>query len=275
METQAPASGFSKSGTGSGATTVSMEEQAKKGTRSVEIIALPYGKDGPKRAECAPTHSVTLKNSATEGFGFEVGADNVVTSVTPGSDAEKGGVAVGDKVVSLGGEPLGTPVAESGLGSAAAALAKLEVGKTTEVGLRAAAAGRGTAMLPEGTLVTVQGLVGAAQHNGKRGAVMAFDGDSGRYVVVLEDGETIKVQPKNVEPLVSGFSFPGTGGMGGVDSPPSAPPGADRVFSHAELQAMSIKQLKDLVAARGLSSEGCIEKADFVNHLFLAQPGTE
>ena len=92
--------------------------------------------------------------------------------------------------------------------------------------------------------------------------------------MVLEDGETIKVQPKNVEPLEmpGGFPFPG---MGGVDPPPGPPPGADRVFSRDELQAMSIKQLKDLIAARGLSSEGCIEKADFVNHLFLAQPGAE
>ena len=35
---------------------------------------------------------------------------------------------------------------------------------------------------------------------------------------------------------------------------------------------MSVKELRALLAARGLSAEGCIEKSDFVNQVFLAQP---
>lgn len=36
---------------------------------------------------------------------------------------------------------------------------------------------------------------------------------------------------------------------------------------------MQVKELKAVLAARGLSSDGCIEKQDFVNHILLAQPG--
>ena len=39
------------------------------------------------------------------------------------------------------------------------------------------------------------------------------------------------------------------------------------------LLPMQVKELKAVLAARGLSSDGCIEKQDFVNHILLAQPG--
>merc|ERR1719502_2297524 len=53
-------------------------------------------------------------------------------------------------------------------------------------------------VIPGGTAVTVRGLVGAAQHNGKRGKVAQFDDDAGRYVVQLEDGEALRIKPENV-----------------------------------------------------------------------------
>ena len=41
-----------------------------------------------------------------------------------------------------------------------------------------------------GEKVTIQGLVSAAQHNGKQGTVVRYDRDSGRYCVQLvEEGE--------------------------------------------------------------------------------------
>ena len=245
----------------------SLTDDGKKKTlrESLEAFIGPLSGMGPGGYDDdEETHSATLTKQKGGGVGFEVGPDNAVTSVAAGSEAETAGVAVGDRVVAIDGEPLGTPVADSALGSAAAAIAKLKEGAKVVVGLHSAAK-RATSMLPEGMLVTITGLVGAAQHNGKRGAIIAFDGDGGRYVVVLEDGETIKVQPKNVEPLLD---FGGTGGGTGGGAAASA----DKSFGRDDLEAMSVKELKALMAKRGLSGEGCIEKADFVNHIFLAQP---
>eukprot|EP01051_Picozoa_sp_SAG22_P033745 SAG22_NODE_14934_length_361_cov_0.961832_1_plen_109_part_01 len=46
----------------------------------------------------------------------------------------------------------------------------------------------------------LKGLVGAAQHNGKRAAVLRFLEDRGRFVLRLEsDGSTLNVKPANVE----------------------------------------------------------------------------
>ena len=43
------------------------------------------------------------------------------------------------------------------------------------------------------------------------------------------------------------------------------------MLSRAELEAMGVRELKALLAARGLSAEGCLEKQDFVEHVLLAQ----
>ena len=252
----------------------SLTDDGKKKTlrESLEAFIGPLSGMGPGGYDDdEETHAATLTKQKDGGVGFEVGPDNTVTSVAAGSEAETAGVQVGDRVVAIDGEPLGAPVADSSLGSAAAALAKLKDGATVVVGLHSAAK-RATSMLPEGMPVTITGLVGAAQHNGKRGAIVAFDGEAGRYVVFLEDGETIKVQPKNVEPILDfgGMDMGGMGGMGG--STGGAAASADRSFSRDELEAMSVKELKALMTKRGLSGEGCIEKADFVNHIFLAQP---
>jgi hypothetical protein len=54
--------------------------------------------------------------------------------------------------------------------------------------------------LKVGQLVYVVGLVQAHQHNGKVGEVQTvFDQSSGRCVVMLEDGSTLKIKPENLE----------------------------------------------------------------------------
>ena len=55
------------------------------------------------------------------------------------------------------------------------------------------------------------------------------------------------------------------GSSGGGAAAASSHP--DRPYTRAELEAMGVKQLKALVAQRGLSGEGCIEKDDFVDML--------
>ena len=49
------------------------------------------------------------------------------------------------------------------------------------------------------------GLVGAAEHNGKRAMVQSFAEDKGRYTVRLlddDDERRIRVKPENVVPVV-------------------------------------------------------------------------
>ena len=53
--------------------------------------------------------------------------------------------------------------------------------------------------IPEGTVVSLKGLVSRSELNGDRGTVQQFDPRSGRYIVVLEDSEeTMKVKPSNL-----------------------------------------------------------------------------
>jgi thiol-disulfide isomerase/thioredoxin len=49
-----------------------------------------------------------------------------------------------------------------------------------------------------GTTVTIQGLVGAAQHNGKTGPLLGFDAAKGRFTVALGGGTQVAVKPANV-----------------------------------------------------------------------------
>ena len=53
--------------------------------------------------------------------------------------------------------------------------------------------------LPAGTPMTVIGLRGAPEHNGKRGKVTSFDEESGRYEILLASGETLRIRPPNVQ----------------------------------------------------------------------------
>lgn len=51
-----------------------------------------------------------------------------------------------------------------------------------------------------GTAVTIQGLVGAAQHNGKTGTLLNFDKAKGRFVIALSGGDAVQlaVKPSNI-----------------------------------------------------------------------------
>ena len=50
-----------------------------------------------------------------------------------------------------------------------------------------------------GTAVEVVGLVGAQQHNGKRGVVAGMDLESGRCKVRLDDGKMLGLKPENLK----------------------------------------------------------------------------
>lgn len=52
-----------------------------------------------------------------------------------------------------------------------------------------------------GTVVAIQGLVGAAQHNGKTGTLVKFDEATGRFIVAISGGDAaqLAVKPANLE----------------------------------------------------------------------------
>jgi tetratricopeptide (TPR) repeat protein len=52
--------------------------------------------------------------------------------------------------------------------------------------------------LPAGTRVLVQRLVAKPEHNGRRARVLSFDGRTGRYAVVLDDGKELSLKPECV-----------------------------------------------------------------------------
>merc|ERR1711907_350109 len=53
--------------------------------------------------------------------------------------------------------------------------------------------------IPEGTVVSLKGLVSKPERNGDRGKIVQYDSTSDRYVVYLEDSdETMKVKPSNL-----------------------------------------------------------------------------
>jgi len=53
--------------------------------------------------------------------------------------------------------------------------------------------------LKRGDVVTIKGLVKAAQHNGKRGRIAKAPGEDGRYAVKLAGGATLSVKRANLE----------------------------------------------------------------------------
>lgn len=54
-------------------------------------------------------------------------------------------------------------------------------------------------IIPDGTVVSLKGLVSRPDRNGDRGQIQGFDPNSGRYVVVLEDTEeTMSVKQSNL-----------------------------------------------------------------------------
>ena len=72
-------------------------------------------------------------------------------------------------------------------------------------GMRGSGGGRPAGMsslkpgvLPAWTSVTVRGLKGAAQHNGKVGQIESYDAESGRYAVRLPSGEGVMIKFDNL-----------------------------------------------------------------------------
>jgi hypothetical protein len=53
--------------------------------------------------------------------------------------------------------------------------------------------------IPQGTVVSLKGLVSRPERNGDRGEVQQYDARSGRYIVSIEDtDETMSVKPSNL-----------------------------------------------------------------------------
>ena len=124
--------------------------------------------------------------------------------------------------------------------------------------------------IPLGALVQVEGLVAAAQHNGKLGVVRGYDEESGRYVVQVsaalrsiqggcfrslgrsslqscgevagslarqvQGGSSMKVKPENLKPA-SAAQAQSMGGAGGAPMPSVAE-------VEAKLRSMSVGQLR-------------------------------
>lgn len=59
-------------------------------------------------------------------------------------------------------------------------------------------AGAHPGIIPPWTSVTVRGLKGAAQHNGKLAQIESYDDESGRYALRLANGEGVKIKYENV-----------------------------------------------------------------------------
>jgi G3E family GTPase len=66
---------------------------------------------------------------------------------------------------------------------------------------------------PNDTVVTVNGLVGTAEHNGQHGVVQSWVESKGRYKVMLDTGEVLGLKPANVNEaaalIVEGPGAPG------------------------------------------------------------------
>lgn len=93
--------------------------------------------------------------------------------------------------------------------------------------------------IPIGALVQVDGLVNAAQHNGKLGVVRGYDEEKGRYVVQLQGGASMKIKPENLQPAsaAQAQSMGGGGGGGAVPMPSVAE-------VEGKLRGMSVGQLR-------------------------------
>ena len=95
-----------------------------------------------------------------------------------------------------GSAELKQPVASS---KAVAAAAPPASSKATNSAVPALDKPAEESRLPAGTPMTVIGLRGAPEHNGKRGKVTSFDEESGRYEILLVSGESLRIRPPNVQ----------------------------------------------------------------------------
>ena len=56
--------------------------------------------------------------------------------------------------------------------------------------------------IPNGTNVKLYGLQSAAQNNGRSGKVVGYDGSKDRYLVELDNGETLALRGSNIQQIV-------------------------------------------------------------------------
>ena len=56
----------------------------------------------------------------------------------------------------------------------------------------------GLAALPVGTVVTVSGLTSATQHNGKKGAIVSWNEEKGRFLVEMDQGGTLALKQSSL-----------------------------------------------------------------------------
>ena len=61
----------------------------------------------------------------------------------------------------------------------------------------------GLELMPEGTVVTVYGLVNAQQYNGKQGTIKGFDSERSRFLVDIAESDPLALQAKNLQPVVA------------------------------------------------------------------------
>lgn len=93
--------------------------------------------------------------------------------------------------------------------------------------------------------VTVHSLVAAGAHNGKNGVVVAFNPDSGRYAVRLDDGSALSIRPGNLVP--EGTAVDATaGGSAGQK---------DLELEHARSELARLAGLRTQEAASAQSAE--------------------
>jgi len=99
-----------------------------------------------------------------------------------------------------------------------------------------------------GALVQVNGLVNAAQHNGKLGVVRGYDEEKARYIVQLQGGASMKIKPENLQPASAAQAQSMGGGSGGGGGGGSGAGGGAAMPSVAEvegkLRGMSVGQLR-------------------------------
>jgi len=63
-------------------------------------------------------------------------------------------------------------------------------------------------VIPDGQKVVIHGLK-TAQHNGKLGSIAGFDESKQRYVVQMQDGETMALKVSNLQQMVDGVRIHG------------------------------------------------------------------
>ena len=153
-----------------------------------------------------------------------------------------------------------SPAAKPAAPAAAAAAATAATATSTAAATAASPAHPWAA----GTVVTVRGLQGAAQHNGKRGKLLRYDEGAGRYEVALESGEKLRIKPDNVEHAAAAADGGGGGGGGGSSSAARSPHWAPGYVQETDLSHWSTQYLRrEIDALKREPQTGAVEGAPF------------